>query len=179
MGARRVAAALCFVALEVPWLRASDLEVETARSGALPAAPAMEASALQPWIHASMRPVLEAKVEAAFAIAADRLRDRPECRELFSRLGSDGLEMLRQALYFPMPATFDGRSICGRAHAATVVGTHSTFVCRRLQWLSDEHAAMVLIHEALHHAGLTELPQDPEGLRSSEITRMVKSSCGS
>jgi hypothetical protein len=46
------------------------------------------------------------------------------------------------------------------------VGSPSTFVCRLFQRLGDERAAVVLIHEALHHAGLTEYPQDPEAMTS-------------
>jgi hypothetical protein len=76
-----------------------------------------------------------------------------------------------------MPHSFDGISICERGYAATIVGAPSTFVCRNFQHLSDERAALVLIHEALHHAGLTEYPQDPEAMTSARINRMVDKSC--
>ena len=35
-----------------------------------------------------------------------------------------------------------------------------------------------LIHEALHHAGLTEQPMDPDGLTAREIDDMVGAACG-
>jgi len=37
---------------------------------------------------------------------------------------------------------------------------------------------MVIIHEALHHAGLTEYPQDPNGMTSNQINGMVAEQCG-
>jgi hypothetical protein len=37
---------------------------------------------------------------------------------------------------------------------------------------------MTLIHEALHHAGLTEKPMDPGGMSAREIDGMVNRACG-
>ena len=37
---------------------------------------------------------------------------------------------------------------------------------------------MTLIHEALHHAGLTEKPKDPEAMSAREIDNMVEDACG-
>jgi hypothetical protein len=49
---------------------------------------------------------------------------------------------------------------------------------KRLRELFDEQAAMVIIHEALHHAGLSEYPQDPDGMTSRAINGMVMEQCG-
>jgi len=38
--------------------------------------------------------------------------------------------------------------------------------------------SMFVIHEALHHAGLTEKPQDRRGMTSLAINSMVGRSCG-
>ena len=37
---------------------------------------------------------------------------------------------------------------------------------------------MTLLHEALHHAGLTEKPADPDGMTAREIDGMVNNVCG-
>jgi hypothetical protein len=43
--------------------------------------------------------------------------------------------------------------------------------------LPRERLATILIHEALHHAGMSEAPFDPQAPTAREITRMVKRSC--
>jgi len=178
MQATRSVAAIGFVVFSLSVVHASEPAVEPVPVRAEAAVERVAHVSPRPWVHSKVRPVLGAKIEAGFAIAVQRVRDNAGCQALFSGLGSDGVEMLHSSLYFAMPTTFDGRSICERAHAATFVGEPTTFVCRRFQWLSDEQAAMVLIHEALHHAGLTEFPQDPEAMSSGRITRMVERSCG-
>jgi hypothetical protein len=153
--------------------RAGEIEGGTV----VPAVKAATGSDLQPWIHPTMRPNVDAKIDAAFAIAVARVRDNAFCQALFARLESNGVDVLRTSLYYPMPVSFDGISICERGYAATLVGAPTTFICRNFQRLSDERAALVLIHEALHHAGLTEYPLDPDGMTSSRINRMVEKSC--
>jgi len=179
MKATRSVAAIGFVVFNISNLSVVHGNEPAVETGEVEAIEVAAAVSPRPWVHSKVRPVLGAKIEAGFAIAVERVHDNAGCQALFTRLGSDGVEMLRSSLYFAMPTTFDGKAICEHAHAATFVGEPSTFVCRRLQWLSNEQAAMVLIHEALHHAGLTESPQDPGGMSSSHITRMVKRSCGS
>jgi hypothetical protein len=58
------------------------------------------------------------------------------------------------------------------------VGAAPTFLCTGFSSLTDEHAALVLVHEALHHAGLTESPSDPSGMSSAAINEMVRTACG-
>jgi hypothetical protein len=52
------------------------------------------------------------------------------------------------------------------------------YVCRGYASLSNDFAAMLLVHEALHHAGLTEYPHDRKAMRSHEINVMVSEACG-
>ena len=61
--------------------------------------------------------------------------------------------------------------------AVTHVGAAPTIVCRHISRYTDEEAAKVLIHEALHHAGLTEAPQDPEAMTGRVINQLVKKKC--
>lgn len=85
--------------------------------------------------------------------------------------------MLTTTIYMPTHP-FDEQSLCKSAAAFTWVGGAHTRLCRRFSSLSVERAAMTLIHEALHHAGLTEKPMDPEGMSAREIDNMVGDACG-
>jgi hypothetical protein len=117
------------------------------------------------------------KLCAAFDLAIVRVQEIPRCRGLFTELGTDGVEMLSSTLYIPAHP-FDEQSLCQTAAAFTWVGGVHTRLCRRFSSLSVERAAMTLIHEALHHAGLTEQPMDPDGLTAREIDGMVGAACG-
>jgi hypothetical protein len=51
-----------------------------------------------PWIHSTMPECLCRKIEAALEIATQRLRDIPECADLFAPFGADGLDLLAGTL---------------------------------------------------------------------------------
>jgi hypothetical protein len=133
---------------------------------------------VEPWIHSKMSVDEREKLQAAVRIAANRIAEVEECSELFTRLDADGKEMLKATLYIPVSSYNRKDGICRRAAAYTKVGARSTFVCPEFSRLSDERAAMFVIHEALHHAGLTEKPQDRRGMTSLAINSMVGRSCG-
>jgi len=117
------------------------------------------------------------KLRAAFSTALERVQEIPHCGGLFGELGADGTEMLTTTLYTPTHP-FDEQSLCQSAAAFTWVGGVHTRLCRRFSSLSEERAAMTLLHEALHHAGLTEKPADPDGMTAREIDGMVNNVCG-
>jgi hypothetical protein len=117
------------------------------------------------------------KLRAAFTVALERIRKIPRCSGLFADLDADGVEMLTNTLYTPAHP-FDEQSLCRSAAAFTWVGGVHTRLCRRFASLPEERAAMTLIHEALHHAGLTEQPMDPDGMTAREIDGMVSDACG-
>ena len=50
-------------------------------------------------------------------------------------------------------------------------------LCPSFGDLSSKQAAVVLIHEALHHAGLTEQPADPLGMTPDQRNQLVEASC--
>jgi len=133
---------------------------------------------VEPWIHSNMPADVREKLQAAVRIAADRIEEVEECGELFSRLNADGKEMLKATLYIPVSSYNRKDGICRRAAAYTKVGARSTFICPEFSRLSDERAAMFVVHEALHHAGLTEKPQYRRGMTSLAINSMVGRSCG-
>jgi len=132
---------------------------------------------VEPFIHSKISADVREKLQAAVRIAADRIEEVEECGELFARLGADGEETLRTTLYFPVSSYNRKAGICRKAAAYTKVGGTSTFICPEFSRLSDERAAMFLVHEALHHAGLTEKPQDRRGMTSLAINSMVGRSC--
>jgi hypothetical protein len=130
-----------------------------------------------PWSRASMDPTTRSKLTSAFALAAARIEGSPECAALFAELGADGAELLATSLYFPAPPA-QRASTCRQAAAYTYVGSAPTFLCGGFTSLTDEHAALVLVHEALHHAGLPESPSDPRAMSSAAINEMVRKACG-
>jgi hypothetical protein len=144
--------------------------------------------AVEPRIYPTMPEPLRAKLEAGFELAVARVREVDSCCELFARLGADGLETLATGVYFPVESYRRELEVCGRNDAPgsrgagnlafTFVGGSRTFVCRRFAWVSIGVAATAVIHEALHHAGLTEQPHDRHAMSSTEITDMVEEACG-
>lgn len=141
---------------------------------------ALEATAAvvvpSPWVNRAVSSPVENKIEVAFDLAVRRLHDVPACASLFDDLELDGLGALSRSMYFPVPLWRE-RSVCRGAHAVTVVGWRPVLVCRNFAQLSDSHAAMLLIHEALHLAGLAERPSDPAAMSGAAINRMVVEAC--
>lgn len=131
---------------------------------------------VEPWIHPSMPSSLERKIRVAFEIAVQRVTEVPSCNALFTELNADAVETLRTGLYFPASPARE-TSQCRRSMAQTYVGDAPTWICRRMTSYSDERAALVVIHEALHHAGLTERPHDRNAMSSGAINKMVGKSC--
>lgn len=167
-------AAAVAVAVAVAGLAQAGDWVEPKRADAAPAASRSAA----PWIHPSMDADTRSKLAAAIALAAARVEESPECAGLFASLDTDGVEMLASTLYFPAPPARRASS-CRQAVAYTFVGEAPTFLCSAFSSLTDEHASLVLIHEALHHAGLPEGAWKAGGVMSSAaINDMVQVACG-
>ncbi len=114
----------------------------------------------------------------AFEVALERIQEMKECRDLFTDLGADPMATLSRVSFYPMGHREALPNMCRGADAYTMVGGGPTWLCRDFWRLTDKRAAMIIIHEALHHAGLTEWPKDPDGMRSMAINRMVAEHCG-
>ncbi len=111
-----------------------------------------------------------------FLVALHKLEADVECASLFTN--RDGRLRLLNTRYSPATVQEEMR-VCRRgAVALTGVGSAETRLCRTFARLAPERAAVVLIHEALHYAGWSERPVDPEGLESREINAMVSDRCG-
>jgi hypothetical protein len=143
---------------------------------------------VEPWIHHKMDPGVRTRLEAGFDLAVERVREIEACAGLFTRLGTDGIDMLRTGLYLPVASYHHEIAVCGRNPVAnswgakilayTKVGGTPTWICRNFSRISTETAAIAVIHEALHHAGLKEKPHDRMAMSSIEITEMVTTACG-
>lgn len=116
------------------------------------------------------------KIRAARRLAGRRVVQSESCSALFAPLERTGAEAVG-AMSFDLDADPAG---CRRGVAAfTQLRGSVVSLCRDwLQRLDRYQLATLLIHEALHHAGLSEAPHDPEAPTSAEINRMVSERCG-
>ncbi len=114
----------------------------------------------------------------ASRLARDSIRTNPACSALFRRFGADGLELLKrvefEAIAFEMAGNTCDR---GGVPAFTEVRGGRITLCPGFGVLSVPAAAVILIHELLHTAGMSEKPVDPNGLTPREINRLVVTSC--
>ena len=147
-----------------------------ARIDLSPTSPSTLARAPGPWMPTGLDPTTRRKLSAAFAEALLRLRRHASCRQLFETFGTDGVEVLARTFYYETSAR-DEQLVCRRASAFTSVGGRVTRVCRGFRRLPLNLAAVVLLHEALHNAGMTEKPRDPRALDSAQINQLVAMSC--
>ena len=120
------------------------------------------------------------KLDRAFRVAALRLRERAACRALFAGLEADGLSRLGATRYRAAESAGDGR-VCRRAGgvaAFTAIGNPVTTICPSLDHLNVRQAAVILVHEALHFAGLPESPPTRGAMTSTEINDRIAERCG-
>ncbi len=130
----------------------------------------------RPNVKGDLASSVERRLEEAFAIARHRLREQPSCRRLFEPFGKDGTAALAVTRYVPATLVQEKRH-CRHASALTAVRSPITRLCRSFARLPNEIAAQVLIHEALHYAGMPESPMDPTALDSATINALVARSC--
>jgi len=184
MGAKRFTTILFVLVSSIRLVSAGEavdvslpaIGASTATTSSSVAATVTGIDAIEPWIHPSMPDAIRNKLDTAFDIAIERVSTTPECAGLFEALGADPFETLKTGLYFPANPARE-TSACRRSFAQTYVGEAPTWICRRITSYSDEQAAMVVIHEALHHAGLPERPHDKKAMSSGQINDLVEKSC--
>ncbi len=184
MGARLFTTVLCLLVSSIQFASAGDavdaplpaIVLSTAAATSSVAGAVTGVNAIEPWIHPEMPGSIREKLETAFDIAVDHVATIPECAALFEELDADPFETLKTGLYFPASPARE-TSVCRRSFAQTYVGEAPTWICRRITSYSDEQAAMVVIHEALHHAGLTERSHDKKAMTSGQINDMVLDRC--
>ena len=99
---------------------------------------------------------------------------------MFQELGADSSEILSKSLYFPAGPD-EERAICRRtigALAFTSVRSSVTRLCLKFSSLRVHEAARLILHEALHHAGMSEAPHTEGALNSHQINLLVSKNCG-
>lgn len=113
----------------------------------------------------------------AFGVARYRSRSA-DCQSLFHDLGSNLDAALSHAVYME-PRYSSEEASCWRRQAVafTTVGPGVTVICPTFRTLSVNEAAAILLHEALHNAGQTEWPSDPEAPTSRQIQDRVQRRC--
>jgi len=124
-----------------------------------------------------MPPVTQVRLNASYRLAVRFVRESAPCRALFESLGANGEEKLALTVFERAgPGKID---VCYRRHATafTRVGTSTTWICPVFDQLVSFDAALTLIHEALHFAGLPELPGTPGALKSVQIQDIVAANC--
>jgi hypothetical protein len=190
MTARLIVLCVCSVAVAFPSVWASD-----AVDAVIPAPSAMASSktsaalggstetggpieVLTPKIGLKMPEKNREQITLSFQIALDRVREVPECAGIFTELGADGAGTIGRIIFYPIGRHELGTDVCRGRVANTIVGGGPVWLCRGFSRLTDTQAAMIIIHEALHHAGLTERPRDPKGMTSAAINDMVLTRCG-
>jgi hypothetical protein len=143
-------------------------------------ASAPELDAIEPRIQGYLDGHLRDELKVAFRIADHRLRDFPRCSQLFDDLGADGGARLRATRY-QSAVEVGGERICRRGAgvaAFTAVGNPRTIICPGFGRLDVKKAAVIVLHEALHFAGLPESPPTPGAMNSSEINDRIADRCG-
>lgn len=166
----------CATDTETDFATAVNAGVATSTRNAATRAPSNQPTPVRPWIHPDMPGGVKSKLEAAFDIALDRVQMVGDCAGLFHELGADPLEILKTGLYFPTNVQRE-HVLCTRSMAQTIVGSAPTWICRNITAYPDEKIAAVLIHEALHHAGLPEDETGRTAKSSGSITRTVEKKC--
>lgn len=117
------------------------------------------------------------RLGSAFRNALGRVQAIASCSALFTSRRADGAELLRRASFADAVSEKD-RNTCARGAAAlTEVRGRRITLCPRFGTLAPSAAALVLIHETLHLAGMGEKPPDPAAPTSAEINLLVKSRC--
>ena len=197
MRALRVAAIACTVAAAVGAGRARAQVGQPEPGGEEPAAafatlgPAFSDDWLVGWVASSRAARLDAwrvlprtsdlsggvaaQLSVAFPLAIAKLNNVSRCRDLFAALSADGFSILLQTRY-----TAAGRApgpCQAGAFAYTTVGGLVVTLCEGFAALPPSVAAAVLLHEALHAAGLGEWPIEAEAATSSATTAAVRSAC--
>jgi hypothetical protein len=122
--------------------------------------------------------VLTRAVRVARTIALERIAEVGECRELFTERGADGGRILLDADYrVAQPGEAGG--LCEKgASAFTGMTTRRTALCRDSFLKLPAHVrAVVLLHEALHVAGMGQYPLHPGEMTARQIDGMVSRSC--
>lgn len=135
---------------------------------------------------APLPPGLRFKLNQGRQLATQKLTNQQTCRDLFSSFQGnfrDGLWILNHHVQFSNgdgKRDHTGRVPCDepRVPAWTVTNSRHVYICDSFRNLGPNQAAVTVLHELLHVAGLRENPPDPGARTPTEINVMVQRNCG-
>jgi hypothetical protein len=153
------------------------LEGTSLESTSSAAAVTTAAVARGPTLHPRLSERVAARLHGAISVAQKKLLDYPSCQALFARFGTHGIAKLNGTSYYPASAGQERKYCRGGNLAITTIGGSAVVICRSFARLCDEEAAIIVIHEALHFAGQTEYPSDPDAPDGMGINKMVMKNC--
>lgn len=128
----------------------------------------------QPTTSGFLPPPVKCRLESAFALAFQLIDGRTRCEALFAPLGQRGTDAIQRMVFF---SAANGGPCRTGAPAFNYFGRPLTGVCDAFGRLDLQEAAVQVIHEALHVAGMNEYPNDPQGLTPHEISALVRTAC--
>ena len=110
------------------------------------------------------------RLHDGYASALSKIHRIRSCQDLFARLETHGLEVLSRTTNTFAQSEW-AAEICADANAFMTVGGSTVWICGGFECLSEQDAAKVLIHEALHNAGLAIGPRISRGRRPRGLRR--------
>jgi hypothetical protein len=131
-----------------------------------------------PRIHGSLSSGSIRNLRLGHVLALEMVRSRPTCRALFAPLAGSGVESISTTHYAATTDRDRARVCAGGVAAFTTVGGRVTWLCPEFGNLGPRAAALTLIHEALHSAGMAESPSTAGALTAWEIDALVGRACG-
>jgi hypothetical protein len=137
-----------------------------------------KSSARKAQIMRGMDPDDSFALKFAYKGAIKKLEKDAACRALFDNLVVDGIEALGRSRYQPALSGSEKRHCAAGVAAYTAIGSVRVVICGQFHRLDRHTKSAVLIHEALHTAGLSEAPVDPNAMTAAEIEEMVEEACG-
>jgi hypothetical protein len=130
-----------------------------------------------PRIHGALSDRSIRNLRLGFSLAREAVRATPPCELLFATLGASGVESLA-ATHYAATTNRDRAHVCaGGVAALTTVSGRVTWLCPEFGNLHPRAAALTLIHEALHSAGMPEGPATVGALTAGQINDLVEGSC--
>jgi len=135
--------------------------------------------AIAPRVYGRLSDGSARNLRLGYALAVEMMRPESPCGALFAPYHAVGVEKLSSTLFAP-PTDRERTCLCaGRVSAFTAVGSRVTKLCPEFGTLPPQAAALTLVHEALHSAGMPEGGWAPGALTSSQINALVAGACGS
>ena len=133
---------------------------------------------IKPKFAPGMSKSLRRGVEVGFGTALSRLHRLPLCRALFDGLRLRANEVLGSTPY-ELAREPEIVARCRKKGVVAVSYVHGKRIhlCEGFYSLSLNERAVIIIHEALHGAGMSEWPSDPQASTAGEISLIVEKAC--